>query len=251
MLSVVRDRFAFHRRKIVVMSCVLAAWLVSAPSATAAPILSVVPSSQVVAPDGTFTVDFRIDETEPTDEINLGWIQLGLAFSSDTLSLLDIAVGSLLSTAGETFLFADPVEAPSDQVGLVSLIISGLNDLPLASGGGVFLTATFLAVAEGTGSIAATFDDFRLDGLWNSLAFGGDPVEFTGTCEDLFCETLNTLRDNEQLRFTQAVSGSTTIAAPAPTPVPEPGTLLLLSTGLASSVVAARRRKRNGASPRQ
>jgi PEP-CTERM motif-containing protein len=242
MLSVVRDRCAFHRRKIVALSCVLAAWLASAAPASAAAI-SIVPSQTTVTQGQTFTLDFQV-----TGAIDLYEIQFSVKFDTNFFSLVDptpaddtniVSQGTFLSDSGA--VATDFRSSFESQLGAILIAAISLNDIADeeghlgVSGNGSLFSVTFLANAAVTGEslVLAFFDPVQSDGLYdstfiNNLITYGDPTEEGGF--------------PPPVQFESRV----TVQAPPPPPmnVPEPGTLLLLSTGLASTVIATCRRRR-------
>jgi hypothetical protein len=237
-----RDRNSLRASKTVVVSC-LAALLLAAVPASAIPIITIVPSSSEVTVGDTFTVNFLIGETNPgdvDDVTDLSSFVFGIAYDLDILAFVDVSLGSFFSDVDGVSLDEFVSDTFADfSLGYVSPILLSSDPAALLSGSGILLTATFVALQEGTGAIAAAFNENILDGLYSTgFPYEGEPLLFDGSCDDLLCDVLIT-----ENFATRAVSGSVTVVAP-PTQVPEPGTLLLLSTGMAVSAVAARRRRR-------
>jgi hypothetical protein len=226
MPSVVCDRISLHRGKIVALSCVVASWLASAATASAA-VINVVPLATDVTAGQTFDVEFEV-----IGAIDLYEFQFSIFFDKTVLTFVegDAIEGPFLSEGGTVSTFfgsnydqLDPDTAPA------SVFISSIRDGASSgvSGDGTLVRASF-TVAEGatfglTSISAVFFNGFpTTDGLWDSTA-------------------LNNMIDfGEEDRY---VAEATVTVAP-PTSVPEPGTFLLLSTGFAASVVASRRRHR-------
>ena len=215
-LFVLRDRLWFHRRKIVALSCVLAAWLASAVPASAA-FITVVPSTSEVTVGESFDVSFIVDGLIgdlSLFKFSIEFDNLALAYNND------VALGSAVDDPFYVQGFYDQANNPTliqDNLG-----ISGT----LLSNGTLLLTASFTALSAGETFISALFrftqGDFLINGANQDEIFGEDAL------------------DGDEVRFQNSVN------VVAPTSVPEPGTLFLLSTGLAASVVASRRRQRRG-----
>jgi hypothetical protein len=218
MLSAVRDRRSFQR-KIVVLSCALVAWLATA-APTSAAIINVIPSMENATVGDAITVGFYIENVTNLSEFNISF-----SFNGDVLAFVEGSVipGDFLPAGEDTFFdagFFEPAEpelAPLRFVRFVqAFLATGLT------GDGLLFSASFVALAAGSGGIDAFVDPFV-----NYLA------DVNGADVPL-----------------EEVNNGTVTVSPRPTTVPEPGTLLLLSTGLAASVVASRRRKRRGSSLR-
>jgi hypothetical protein len=206
----VRDRASFHRGKNILVSCVAALVLLTAAPASAAPILSVSPSSQTVTVGQTFSVDFLISGV--TD---LYSFQFGIAYDPTIIGFLGVTEGSFLSNAGATAFvpgFDDPF------LGYVFFnAVSLVGQIAGASGNGVLLTASFAALAPGTSLVAADFNIFVLDELLDSTLTS---IAFTNN------------------------GGSVTVRAAS---VPESSSLSMLLLGVALSIVAVRWRRTNTA----
>jgi len=215
MLSVVRHRAWVNRVKTVVLGVIAAAALTSASPASAAPILSAVPSTQTVSEGDEFLVDFVISGIE-----DLLSYEFSVTFDTELFDALFVTAGTFLT---------DPLFSPfiSEEAGTILFFLG--DPIASASGTGTLFTVMFEAQhvdTDRTGEFSFFFDTVTsLDGLYDDRYLFGNsiPVDIAG--------------------------GSVTVAAP-PTSVPEPSTMLLLSTGLAASVVASRRRKRGGPPPR-
>ena len=219
MLPVVRDRCAFHRRKIVALSCVLAAWFASATPASAA-IINVIPSAESVTVGESFDVSFIVDGLVG----DLALFKFSIEFDNFALAYNDdVALGPAVDDPGY-------IQAVYNEADNPTLIPDNLGILltPL-SNGSLLLTASFTALSAGETFIYAVFGftqgDFLLNQSFQDGIFGEDA------------------QDGDEVRF----QGLVNVVAP-PTSVPEPGTLLLLSTGFAASVAASRRCQRRGTS---
>jgi hypothetical protein len=223
-LSVVLDRSSFHCRKIVTMSCVLAAWFASAAPASAA-LITVDPSETNVSVGDVFSVDILISGVS-----DLAEFQFVIAYDPTVLTAIDAEQGSLLAGLSTPIEFIEP---DLDNIPGEFLYYDIIKPNLGISTDGSLLNVTFRADAVGTSAIFVLFDPTLFSGLFDS---SGAQIEFDGTC-----------RNDEGVESCDVVNGTVTVSAP-PTTVPEPGTLLLLSSGLAATVVASRRRQRRGLS---
>ena len=212
--SAVPPRFSGSRIKSVAVSvCLAALLLVSAAPASAAPILSVVPSSSNVTVGGVFTVDFLISGV--TD---LYAFQFGIAFDPTLLTAFPtITEGAFLSTAGTTAFIPGFID---NNLGFISFNANSLvGPIAGASGGGTLLSVTFGAFALGTSAITAIFDPTLGDDLFDS-SFASIPLG--------------------------AINNGTVTVSPVS--VPESSTLPILAMGLAMCGIAARWQQRRRAS---
>jgi hypothetical protein len=192
----------------------------TATPASALPILSLGGPSSSVAPGGTFTVPVNIDLNTPDasgELFDLAAFEFGVSYLSDVLRLDGIVEGDFLSSGGPTFFqsFTD-----------------GTFPEPVAQG---FLLAG--SVQGGSGVLAVL--------QFTALTLGASPI-------GVFDLGLNTLlldanfapplpADVENPVYWTIQNTSATVAEPTPEPVPEPGTLLLLS--LAAGLAAAGRHR--------
>jgi hypothetical protein len=221
LLFAVSRRVLFPRSKWIVIAC-LAVLLAGTRPASAAPILSVVPSSTDVTFGTTFTLDFAIDQV-----VDLYAFQFGISFNPAVLTALDVNEGSFLSTTGTGNFIEGFVDNDLGMIFFPGNALSG----PVAgiSGGGTLLSVTFGAEAVGNSAISIIFDSFQLDDLLDS-------------------NLTSMLIDSVSGEYVapSVVNGTVTVlpVAPTPTPVPEPSSMALLAIGVATSTVAARRRRR-------
>jgi len=242
--SAVRNRRSFHRGKTVVISCLAAMLFAAAPAS--ATVITAVPSATSVTVGGTFSVDFVI-----ADVADLYAFQFALGFNPDVLSFVRATEGAFLSdwaatqtdpVTGEagTALFLEGFFNPEEPIvrfnqGLL------LGDLPGVSGGGTLLTASFRAIGVGEGTISPLFNFQNFDGDALLAPPSGD---FIGGVPMSFCD------GGEGSPCNLVAATVTVLAVPTPpTKVPEPGTVLLLVSGVAISAVG-RRRSRRVSAPR-
>jgi hypothetical protein len=177
--------------------------LLTAP-ATAAPILSLQPSSASATVGDVVSFDIVISAVE-----DLYGFQFDLGFDPDIVEALSITEGSFLGTGGTTFFLPGGID---NLGGVLSFTASSLiGEIVGAAGGGTLATVTFSAVAAGT-SLLNIFNGVLLDSSLSGLTF----------------ETQN---------------GSVTIAeGTGPNPVPEPASVILFATGALAALRSMRRR---------
>jgi hypothetical protein len=193
-------------------SLLLAVCLVVAPlAAEAAPILSFAPSAQSVTLGSLASVDVVISGLEQGETI--GAFDFILYWDSSILSLSSTSFGSALG--GSTI--DDVVPGGGGGVGSVNAASVSLEDpatLLLLQSGGSFtaFTAVFNTLAVGT----------------TSLTFGPSPFVFS---------------DGEGLDIAGVTGGvgSVTVTDGELAPVPEPGTMLMMASGLGAAWLKKRR----------
>jgi hypothetical protein len=164
------------------------------------------PATSNVTQFDSFTVDIKI-----TDVTDLFGFQFDLTFDPSLLSVNDVTEGPFLPSGGPTFFI------PGDFTTTPGVItITGdslLAAVPGVTGNGVLAHILFSATAAGTSSL---------------------------TLSDVL------LQDSNLEDIATSLLGGRVVVAPSDvvTPVPEPGTMALIGTGLA---VAYRRRRANRA----
>jgi Cohesin domain/PEP-CTERM motif len=187
---------------------------VAARPAAAAPItLSVLPSLHTAAVGDTFQLDIAI-----ANVADLFAYQFDLNFNPSILSALGVLDGGFLTSGGGTSVFGGAFALTLDNTtGVITILDSLLGPAPPATGaigGGTLASITFTALASGSSAIEFANAIFE-DSLGNSL-----DAQLTGGHVD--------------------VAGG----SGEPSPVPEPGTLTLMASGLA--IAAIRRRRKGG-----
>jgi general secretion pathway protein D len=164
-----------------------------------ASIISVNPATSIVSVGDTFSVS--IDIADVTD---LFAYQFGFTYDPTVVNVTAVEEGSFLGTAGSTFFSPGTID---NTAGTVTFNLNSLiGAIAGASGGGSLLTFDLLAVNGGTSSLSAVFDPANGDVLLDSLF---NPIDFT------------------------AAAGSVVVNG-SPAPVPEPATLLLVGSALAT-----------------
>jgi hypothetical protein len=217
--SKVSRSLRFNQSKRIVISCLAVLLLAGAKPASAAPILSVSPSSVDVIQGTTVTVDFLINQA-----VDLYAFQFGVSFDPNVLTALTVTEGSFLSSAGTGNFVEGFVDNDLGTILFNANTLSGL--VPGIDGSGTLLSVTFGAEAIGSSAISILFDSLQLDDLLDS-------------------NLASMLIDPETGEYVapSVVNGTVRVSATPTTPVPEPSTLMMLAIG-ATSAVAARRRRR-------
>jgi hypothetical protein len=216
----VHARVSFHRGKNVLISCLAGFLLLASVPASAAPIVSVVPSATSVNPGATFSVDFLI-----TGVTDLYTVQLGILYDPLILALIpgSATQGPLLPSAGPTIFDAFSVFEDPLFPGEILFLDSLTGAIPGATGSGAVLSLTFGAKALGFSAISIG-------------AFQGLPSELVSSSIDATGAPI-------LIPFT-VTNGSVTVNAAS---VPESSALSMLLLGIALSIVVTRWRRRNSA----
>jgi hypothetical protein len=162
----------------------------------AATSLSVIPAAGAVNVNDRFLVNIEIDNVDDL----FSW-QFDFAFDPTLLRAESVVEGDFLSSGGETFFIegAIALDAANTQTGSIDFIASTLLGNDHASGGGILATIAFVSLAQGISA---------LDLLNVVLLDGANLAPIANTVSGGSIESFST--------------------------VPEPGTLLLVATGLAA-----------------
>jgi len=165
-----------------------------ARSAAAAPILSIEPSTSTVNQGDTFFLDINI-----TGVTDLYGFQFDLSYDPSILLANDISEGAFLASSGNQTLFLPgDLSTPGNIAFNIGLILGGV---PGATGDGTLARVSFTAASGGSSSLSLS-NLLLQDSI-------GDFIE---------ADTL---------------SASADVNASSTAPVPEPGTLMLVGSGLA------------------
>lgn len=160
----------------------------------AAPILSIEPGTSTVNQGDTFFLDINI-----TNVTDLFGFQFDILYDPTILTANETVEGGFLSTGGSTlFIPGDAVSTPGDLSFTIGLLLGGISGV---SGDGTLARVSFTAASGGTSSISLS-----------NLLFQDSLGEFINPT------TLN---------------ASVDVNASSTAPVPEPGTLMLVGSGLA------------------
>ena len=198
------------------LCAVVVSLLFLATQASAAPVLSINPTTTSATEGTFFTVDFDISGV-----LDLFSYQFSIAFDSNVLTALSVTQGSFLPSAGNTF-FSPLVDNNTGQILIFDTLLSLV---PGASGSGTLFSVTFGALLLPPGVTNAS----------SLISMVFDPI-FQG--DGLFDSSFNSITP-----FTLANAGTASVRV-SPVSVPESRTLLLLSMGLTTTAVAARWRQR-------
>ena len=194
------------RNKLMLVAVLVAALFVPAKT-EAVPLVSLVPSFQSGDIGDTFSVDLVISGLEGA---TVGGFDMDIAFNSAILGNASVVFGNGL---GPAITISDIAGGTIDLFQLSMLSLFGFNDQLLALQGGssfTLATLTFLGQANGLSPLTITQAIFA-DGDGNALQVG-------------------------------TANGSIQIGDV--TPVPEPGTMLLLGSGAVAAALRHRRQKR-------
>ena len=200
------------KRRLVCALFVLLAVACGPSSASAAPILSVAPPVQNIAPGGIAVVNLTI--TQVTDPI--GALMLTLGFDESKLLGIGYTFGPALGSGTDlSFGFTGAVGSPLD----LFFISDESPEVLALNQGASFTLASVMFIGTAPGIAPVSILDvtlFSAEGLIMDFQVAGG----ANVCIAVTCRT-----------------------TPQPAPVPEPGTLGLIGTALAS-LAAGRRRRR-------
>jgi adhesin HecA-like repeat protein len=133
-----------------------------ASNGSAAPILSIEPSSSLVQPGKSFTLDVRI-----SDVVDLFAFQFDLAFNPLILSTGSITEGPFLPSGGATAFVAGTVDNMAGTITATADTLIGA--IPGVNGSGVLASVDFLALSVGASPITLS-DAIVLDSDLNDIA---------------------------------------------------------------------------------
>ena len=212
--STVGDRVSFPKAKSVVVAGCLAALLFAAAPASAAPILSINPTTTSATEGTFFTVDFDISGV-----LDLFSYQFSIAFDSNVLTALSVTQGSFLS--GSLGLLPT-IDNNTGQILVFDTLFGGSG----VSGGGTLFSVTFGALLLPPGVTNAS----------SLISMVFDPI-FQG--DGFFDSSLNFITPS-----TGPFTAATASVRVSQVSVPESSTLLILAMGLTTTAAAARWRQR-------
>jgi len=197
-------------KTFLVAFAVAAASLTSATSASAAPIISVAPSTTDVAQGDSFTLEVNI-----TDAVGVTGYQFSLGFDPSILSVTNFADGDFFAASGEgPFFLGSTIDNVAGTVTFIAALL--LQPEFGVSGDGVLATLEFTALNAGTSSVTPYFDAANGDFLADINFL---PIDDTGF-------------------------GGARVNVAGDTSVPEPVSVLTLALGLGTAL--ARRRRHAG-----
>lgn len=174
--------------------CLVLFFGLCARSVAAAPILSIEPSTSTVNQGDTFFLDINI-----TGVTDLYGFQFDLSYDPSILLANDISEGAFLASSGNQTLFLPgDMSTPGNIAFNIGLILGGV---PGATGDGTLARVSFTAASGGSSSLSLS-NLLLQDSI-------GDFIE------------------------ADALSASVDVNASSTAPVPEPGTLMLVGSGVA------------------
>jgi hypothetical protein len=174
-----------------------------------ASIISVNPGTSIVSIGDAFSVSIDIDNV--TD---LFAYQFGFTYDPTLVNVTAVEEGAFLGTAGSTFFSPGVIDNVAGSVTLNFDVLFGA--IAGATGSGSLLTFDLKAVNAGSSALSVVFDPLNGDALYDSNL---NAIDFT------------------------TASGSVLVNG-SPEPVPEPATLLLVGSALATGWATRRRSNR-------
>jgi hypothetical protein len=208
-------------KKLKGLLCLLGALLlyIVNPLPAGALTLSFEPTTQSVTLGSQASVNVMVSQDTPDDNLPVvSTFSFNVNFDSALLSFADLSYGTSLGGPSDSIPWNTP---GTGTVGVAEVSMLGINDLmELQDGSTPFLlcTLTFDTIVAGVSPLS-----------FNTIVFGSDSGEL-----DEFGNPIVLALDVNPINGSINITGGTT-------PVPEPGTLLLLCAGLLG-VLCVRRR---------